>query len=108
MAVFIRRIQIGDDVPLTQILFELGVLVEQSGKRERFSGFRILQRFKWNPTTRVYIRIFPAAKVAMLSALTGDVTITSAMVQKNNEARILPPSTHSLITKACQVRRRER
>jgi len=38
----------------------------------------------------------------VLSALTGDVAITIAIVQKNNEARILPPSTHSLITKACQ------
>ena len=58
VAIFIRRIQIGDEVPLTQILCELGLLVEQSGKRERLSGFRILQRFKWDPTARVYIGIF--------------------------------------------------
>jgi len=76
--VFIRRIQIGDDIALTQILCELGVLVEQSGKRERFPGFRILQRFKGNPTTRVISGSFPAAEVAVLSALTGDATITSA------------------------------
>src|SRR4029079_9697975 len=51
---------------------------------------------------------FAAAMVAVVSALAADVTITSAMAPKNSEARILPPSTHSLITKACQVRRRER
>jgi hypothetical protein len=56
VAILVRGAQIGDDVALTQILRQLGVLIERGGQRERLPGLRILQRLEWNPTARVQIR----------------------------------------------------